>query len=101
MVLLGLNDYTTVTKAFQTGFGNNTVLLLFCCFIFTDILSDANITNYIALWLSRRKFAQGKPYMLSFLLAFTMFVLVFIVSATAGYLIMFPIIKAVARLYGF
>lgn len=29
MVLLGLSDYTTVAKAFQSGFGNNTVLLLF------------------------------------------------------------------------
>lgn len=101
MVLLGLSDYTTVAKAFQTGFGNNTVLLLFFFFIFTNIISDAGITNYIALWLSRRKFAQGKPYMLSFLLAFTMFILVFMVSATAGCLIMFPIIKEVARLYGF
>lgn len=101
MVLLGLSDYTTVAKAFQSGFGNNTVLLLFFFFIFTNIIADAGITNYIAVWLSRRKFAQGKPYMLSFLLAFTMFVLVFMVSATAGCLIMFPIIKEVARLYGF
>lgn len=101
MVLLGLSDYTTVAKAFQSGFGNNTVLLLFFFFIFTNIISDAGITSYVALWLSRRKFAQGRPYMLSLLLAFTMFVLVFMVSATAGCLIMFPIIKEVARLYGF
>lgn len=101
LIFLGLSDYTTVPDALRMGFGNSTVLLLFFFFMFTNIIADAGITNHIALWLSRRKFAQGKPYALSFLLAFTMFVLVIMVSATAACLIMFPIIKQVAKLYGF
>ena len=36
MIFLGLSEYTTVTKAFASGFGNNTVLLMLFFFLFTN-----------------------------------------------------------------
>lgn len=101
LVLLGLSDYTTVTKAFASGFGNNTVLLMLFFFLFTNIINSAGIISYLAQWIASRKFAYGKPWMLSFLLMIAAIVSFFMVSATAACLVMIPLIKSISLLYGF
>ncbi len=101
LVFLGLSDYTTVTGAFASGFGNNTVLLMLFFFLFTNIINSAGIIEYIAQWIATRKFAYGKPWMLSLLLMIAAIVSFFMVSATAACLVMIPLIKSIALLYGF
>lgn len=101
LVFLGLSEYTTVTKAFASGFGNNTVLLMLFFFLFTNIINSAGIIEYIAQWIATRKFAYGKPWMLSLLLMIAAIVSFFMVSATAACLVMIPLIKSIALLYGF
>ena len=101
LVFLGLSDYTTVTAAFATGFGNNTVLLMLFFFLFTNIISNAGVIEYVAHWIATRKIAYGKPWMLSILLMIAAIVSFFMVSATAACLVMIPLIQSIARLYGF
>ena len=101
LVFLGLSEYTTVTGAFASGFGNNTVLLMLFFFLFTNIINSAGIIEYVAQWIATRKFAYGKPWMLSFLLMIAAIVSFFMVSATAACLVMIPLIKSIALLYGF
>lgn len=101
LVFLGLSEYTTVTGAFASGFGNNTVLLMLFFFLFTNIINSAGIIEYVAQWIATRKFAYGKPWMLSFLLMIAAIVSFFMVSATVACLVMIPLIKSIALLYGF
>ena len=101
LVFLGLSGYTSVTGAFSSGFGNNTVLLMLFFFLFTNIINSAGIIEYVSRWIATRKFAYGKPWMLSFLLMIAAIVSFFMVSATAACLVMIPLIKSVALLYGF
>ncbi len=101
LIFLGLSDYTSVTAAFSSGFGNNTVLLMLFFFLFTNIINSAGIIEYVAQWIATRKFAYGKPWMLSFLLMIAAIVTFFMVSATAACLVMIPLIKSIALLYGF
>ncbi|MFZ7103938.1 MAG: SLC13 family permease [Peptococcaceae bacterium] len=101
LVLLGLSEYTTVTNAFATGFGNKTVLLMLFFFLFTNIINSAGIIEYIAKWIVTLKIAYGKPWMLSFLLMIAAIVSFFMVSATAACLVMIPLIKSISLLYGF
>lgn len=101
LVMLGLSDYTTVTGAFSTGFGNNTVLLMLFFFLFTNIINSAGIIEYVAQWIATLKFAYGKPWILSLLLMVAAIVSFFMVSATAACLVMIPLIKSISLLYGF
>lgn len=101
LVLFGLSDYTTVTKAFSAGFGNSTVLLLLFFFLFTNIINSAGIIEFIAHWIVTRKFAYGRPWVLSLLLMLAAIISFFMVTATAACLVMMPLIKSIATLYGF
>ncbi|MFZ7103936.1 MAG: SLC13 family permease [Peptococcaceae bacterium] len=100
LVMLGLTDYTTVANAFKTGFGHNNVMLMLFFFLFTNIISSAGITEYIARWMTSRKFAQGKPYLMAMMIIAAAVVLFFMVTATAACLVLFPLVKAISRIYG-
>ena len=60
LLFLGLSSYSTVPAVLRDGFGNSTVLLLFFFFAFTNIISAAGITEYIARWIVSRKVVQGR-----------------------------------------
>lgn len=99
LIFLGLSSYTTVPAVFTSGFGNNTVLLIFFFYAFTNIINAAGITDYIARWMVSRKFVQGKPYRLTLMIFLAMCVLVIMVSATAATMVIFPIIKQISKVY--
>lgn len=101
LILLGLSGFMTVPEAFAEGFGNNSVLLMLFFFLFTNILNSAGIIEFIAKWIATRKIAYGKPWVLSILLMFAGIACFFMVSGTAAFLVMMPLVKSIASLYEF
>lgn len=100
LILLGLSDYSTVGGVLKDGFGNSTVLLIFFFYAFTNIISSAGITEYVARWIVSRKVVQGRPYLLTLMIFLAMCALVIMISCAAATMVIFPIIKEVCRLYG-
>ena len=100
LLFLGLSSYSTVPAVLRDGFGNSTVLLLFFFFAFTNIISAAGITEYIARWIVSRKVVQGRPYLLTLMIFLAMCALVIMVSCAAATMVIFPLIKEICRLYG-
>lgn len=100
LVFIGLSDWSTVANVFKTGFGHNNVMLMLFFFLFTNIINGAGITEYIARWITSRKIAQGKPYVLTILIWIAGCVIYFMVTATAGFMIMIPLIIEISRVYG-
>lgn len=100
LVFMGLSEWSTVANVFKTGFGHNNVMLMLFFFLFTNIISGAGITEYVARWITSRKIAQGKPYILSILIWIATCVIYFMVTATAGFMIMIPLIIEISRIYG-
>lgn len=70
-------------------------------FLFTNILNSANIIEFVAEWIATRKFAYGKPWVLALLLMIASVVCFFMVSATAACMVMIPLVKSIATLYGY
>lgn len=101
LILLGLSDFTTVPEAFSSGFGNSSVLLMLFFFLFTNILNSAGIIDFIARWIATRKIAYKKPWVLSMLIMLAAVTCFFMVSGTAAFLVMMPLVKNIAALYGF
>ena len=100
MIFMGLSDWSTVAGVFKTGFGhNNVMLILFFC-LFTNIINAAGITEYIARWIVSRKFAQGKPYVITIMIWIAGVVLYFMVTAAAAILVLVPLIIEISKLYG-
>ena len=100
LILLGLSSYSTVPAVLTAGFGNSTVLLIFFFYAFTNIISAAGITEYVARWIVSRKIVQGRPYVLTLMIYLAMCALVIMVSCAAATMVIFPLIKEICRLYG-
>lgn len=99
LVFMGLTDWSTVAGVFKTGFGHNNVMLMLFFFLFTNIINAAGITEYIARWITSRKFAEGKPYAIAIMIWVATIVLYFMVTATAAMLIMIPLVIEISKVY--
>jgi len=100
LVFMGLSEWSTVAGCFKTGFGHNNVMLMLFFFLFTNIINAAGITEYIARWITSRKFAEGKPYVIAIMIWIAACVLFFMVTATAAMLIMIPLVVEISKVYG-
>ncbi len=68
IIALGFTGFQTVSQALQFGFSNNVVLTLMFIFPFMYTLEHGGIIKIITCSLVNLKFAQGKPWLISFLL---------------------------------
>lgn len=100
LVLLGISGWHTVSEVFTMGFGHNNVMLMLFFFLFTNIINAAGITEYIARWITSRKFAEGRPYLLAVMIWIATVVLYFMVTATAAMLIMIPLVMEISKVLG-
>ena len=64
--------------------------VLFFFFAFTNIISAAGITEYIARWIVSRKVVQGRPYLLTLMIFLAMCALVIMVSCAAATMVISP-----------
>lgn len=101
MVLLGLSSYSTVSGVLKDGLGNSTVLLIFFFYAFTNIMNEAGLTSYIALWMVSRSFAQKKPYRMTLMIILATCAVMTMISATGAVMIIFPLIKQISKAYGY
>ena len=99
LVMLGLTDWSTVPNAFKTGFGHNNVMLMISFFLFTNVINAAGVTEYIARWITSRKFTEGKPYLIAGMIWLAAVVLYFMVTATAACLLMFALVIEISKAY--
>lgn len=101
LVLLAVCGYDTVDNVLLSAFGNSTVILIFLFCAVTAILSSAGVAEYIANKLVSLKIVQGRPYVLTLMLLVVMIILNLLLSATPAFIMMVPLIKEVAKRYGF
>lgn len=73
LILLGLVDGYNTIDVFRDSFGHTVVLYMFGLLLFGSILESSGLTELVSKWLITRKFAIGKPWILSSLILFAAF----------------------------
>lgn len=101
LLMLGVCGYDKVGIVFASAYGNSTVIMLILFCAVTAILSAAGIAEYIANKMISLKILQGRPYVLMLVLLLVMVVLALTVGATAGFLIILPLIKEISKNFGY
>ncbi|ACL22599.1 sodium/sulphate symporter [Desulfitobacterium hafniense DCB-2] len=101
LIALGLTGYTTVPEAFQMGYGGDAFLFVFFILIFAAMVDKAGITEVIANWVVSRRFASGKPWMLTLLILTAAYVVAALVSVTPAIIICWGILYKLCRVFGF
>ena len=101
IVLLGCTEIYSMTGAFTAAFGNDTWLFILFILTFAAIINDSGVSSVIANWMVSRKFSRGKPWVISWLLLTTAYVVAALVSVTPGVIIPWAILYTMCEHYGY
>lgn len=101
LTLLGLSGYCTVQQAYATAAGNNTVLLALLMMIFTSIIGESGLTDWLSNWMITRKIAVGRPWVLSFMLLMAAYVATVLVDSVPAILICWGFVYAICQQIGY
>lgn len=102
LALLGLTGgYGTVGEVYTKAFGHPIVLMVFFLMIFAAIVEKAGLTKLMAEWFVSRKFVQGRPWALTFMILMAAFIASSFVSMVPAILICWLIVYNVCEQVGY
>ncbi|SHN80072.1 SLC13 family permease [Desulfitobacterium chlororespirans] len=100
-IALGFTEFGTVPSVFAQGYGGDTYLFVFFMLIFAAIIDKAGVSNVIASWAVSRKFAKGKPWVLSTMLLTAAFIIAALISVTPAIIICWGILYQLCKVFGY
>lgn len=101
IVLLGTTELYSMTEVFTAAFGNDTWLFILFILTFASIINNSGVSAIIANWIVSRKFSKGRPWVISWLLLTTAYVVAALVSVTPGVVIPWAILYTMCQHYGY
>lgn len=102
LIMLAIVDYDTMANIILDGWGSTTVWSIILILIFSEAVSQAGITNWLAIKLIDHKVFHGRPWLFTSVLIFTAFILSSMTAnAFVGMLIMWAIVYEITDLVGY
>ena len=100
MVAFASTGMMPMTEFLKVSFGNETVVFILFMFVFTAVIDEVGLINFIANWFISRKIVAGRPWVFSFILLIGCFVASQI-NMFVAILVFWGIIYIVADKFGF
>lgn len=102
IVMLAVYDYDTIANVLLQGWGSTTVFIIVLVLIFSQAISDAGISKWLAIKAINHKIFFGRPWLFTAVVIFTAFILSSITgNAFVGMLIMWAITYDVCGIAGY
>jgi len=91
LFMLGLRGYATISDLIVSGWGNATNVYIVLICIFSYFVTKSGVSDILVNKIISRKFAKGKPWMISFLFLAAAYTVGAVVSMTPACLIVWAI----------
>lgn len=101
MILISLTGYISFGDYISSGFGNTTVIFVFLISIFAGFITSSGVSDNIARYVVSRKFAQGKPWLVSSLFVFASYLIGCLISSVAATLVVLEFFSQFAKRAGY
>ncbi len=101
MVAVGLSGFMTIDAAFNSGFGNTTVIMVAACLVFAGYLTATGVCKTVAYWFVSRKACIGHPFMFAFYLLLACYILGATAGPMAAIVIGWAVVYEVANITGY
>lgn len=92
IAMVGLSDYDSMGNVLSMAFGNSVVVQVLFMMIFAGALAHEGITAHIGRFFLTRKFAEGKPWLFTFMICMASFAMTIFVGCTPAIILMWPIV---------
>ena len=100
LVAMGISQFGNEMSVWAAAFGNSTAVLTLVTMLLFGAMQATRTTDWLVNTLTNLKFAQGKPWMLTFLLLFVPFVLGTVISGVVVILFMMTILDGIFKKMG-
>lgn len=102
LVMLAVYDYDTMANVLLQGWGSTTVFIIILVLIFSQAISEAGISKWLAIKAINHKIFFGRPWLFTAIIIFTAFILSSMTgNAFVGMLIMWAITYDVCGIAGY
>ncbi len=101
MIALSLTGYAPLDTLMKSGFGNNTVLLMWGMLLIASLVDSAGVSKFIATYFISRKFVLGKPWILIFTFFFTIFLMLAMTSSVPTIVVGWGILYCILNQLGY
>lgn len=101
LFLLGLSGYSTIPALISAGWGNTTNVYIAAIFMLAYFVIKSGVSDIMVNSILSRKFAKGKPWMISFLFFVAAYVVGAIVSLTPSALIVWAVFTQYCKELGY
>ena len=101
LLALGFTEFGTMSGTFAMAYGGDTYLFVFFMLSFAALITKAGVTDYIAKWVISRKIAQGRPWMVAFLIYTAAYAVGALVSVMPAIVICWTLTYQLCAAYGY
>lgn len=101
MLLVSLTGYMRFDEYISSGFGNKTVIFVLLISIFAGFITSSGVSDNIARYIVSRKFAQGKPWLISSLFVFASYFIACLISSVAATMVVLEFFAQFAKCAGY
>ncbi len=100
LVAMGVSQFGNEMSVWAAAFGNSTAVLTLVSMLLFGAMQATKTTDWLVNALTNLRFAQGKPWVLTFLLLFVPFVLGTVISGVVVILFMMTILDGIFKKMG-
>ncbi len=102
LVLMAICDYNTISNVLIEGWGSSTVFVIVLVLVFSQAISDAGVSKWLAIKAINHKVFFGRPWLFTAVLIYTAFFLSSMTgNAFIGMLIMWAVTYDVCVIAGY
>lgn len=98
---LGLLPGSDMVATFKAGFGDRVTVAIFLFLVFSNLIDKVGLSAYIANWCISRKFAQGRPWVITAMFCLAGGLISCFVNVFAGMILMWSVFYNFCSQVGF
>lgn len=98
--LIGLTGYKSIGDFLVSGFGNSTLIFVWLCYVFAQIINESGVSAHVARAICSVKFAKGRPWVITFLFFLASYAVAALANVSGGIVICWAMFSEYARNIG-
>ncbi len=102
LLMLAFTGYfANINAIFAASFGNNTTVLLLFMLVFSGLFEYCGVSRFVSLWFVTRKVVSGRPWIFSFMIMISVYVLGSLTSGTPSVLLGWSLLMGICAAIGY
>lgn len=101
LIMLGLTDYGSVAGVLTGAFGSYVILMMITTLLFTPVVSDSGLCDYLFAKIMSSKLCKGKPWRVVYTIQISLMLICFLVNPMVILFLAYSVFNNIYKLAGY